>query len=346
MTDHRSPYARRPSMSANRIAIVIPVFNDRASLDALLKELAGIFRGADSRIHLVIVDDGSLPPLAKGIADLGAGLPGEILSLKRNVGHQRAIAIGISHAVESSNADLIAVMDADGEDRPSDVPRLIGALDASTEMAIAVGQRARRSEGVLFAVLYWIYRLLFHALTGQSIRFGNFMAMRQATARRLADMSELWLSLAATVLRSRFPIVMVPAERGRRTHGVSHMNLVSLVVHAFSTMAVFIERVLTRMILGALVLVGLCALAIVAAVTLKLTGSATPGWLTTVLGTSVVLLVSVGVLCFVGLFVGIIGGMHSVSPPSVTYRSSIAGVTKLGAGEQAAAEPGKLAAVG
>ena len=55
---------------------------------------------------------------------------------------------------------------------------------------------------------------MFFLLTGHRIGFGNFLALPAISARRVANMGELWLSLPATVLRSRIPITNVPTERG------------------------------------------------------------------------------------------------------------------------------------
>ena len=62
---------------------------------------------------------------------------------------------------------------------------------------------------------------------------------------------------------------------------------------------------------------------------LKVVGMATPGWVTSVLGTSVVILLGTAVLCFVGLFLSIMGGAHTVPAPSVTYRSFIARIAEF-----------------
>jgi hypothetical protein len=175
------------------------------------------------------------------------------------------------------------------------------------------------------------YRLTFLVLTGYQINFGNQSAMPMTAARRLAEMSELWLSLPATILRSRYSIAKVSTERGKRFHGQSHMNVVSLVVFGISAVAVFLEHVLTRMILGAALLVGVVALASLTAIIFKISGMATPGWLTTILGTSVVILLGAAILCLVGLLLSIIGGAHTVPAPRANYRGFIARITDLGA---------------
>jgi len=267
-------------MRSKRIVIVIPTFNDSVSLRTLIEQLGTVFAGQTSDVSLLIVDDGSILPLADSVeAEFKTVLHARVLTLKRNLGHACAIAIGIAHAVHDNLADILVIMDADGEDKPSDLPRLIAALSHQDDMAIVVGERRKRSERLLFRMFYQLYRILFLALTGYRIRFGNLSAMPIAAARRLADMSELWLSLPATILRSHHPILMVPTDRGSRLHGRSHMSIVSLIVFGLSAVAVFVERGLTRIILGAIALVALAAFASATAIKSGRHGNARVGYL-------------------------------------------------------------------
>ena len=71
----------------------------------------------------------------------------DVLRLRRNVGHQRAIAIGLAFIHAHRPCRAVVVMDADGEDRPSDVPRLLARLDAAGDPAIVFAERTRRSSG-------------------------------------------------------------------------------------------------------------------------------------------------------------------------------------------------------
>jgi hypothetical protein len=316
-------------MAAATTVIVVPVFNDGPSLSVLLDRLSQTLGRCAATTSILVIDDGSLPPLEAEPID-PKGLGGSIVSLKRNVGHQRAIAIGLAYAVTHRLGETVVVMDADGEDRPDDVPRLMALAADAGPMAVVVGERAKRSEGFLFRAFYQLYRLLFLILTGKSIRFGNFSAMPVAAARRLADMSELWFSFPGAILRSRIPITKLPTERGRRFHGSSRMNLVSLVVHGLSAVAVFIEHALTRIILFALALVFAFSLASVVAIAFKFIGWSTPGWLTTVVGLSLVLLLNTAILCYVTLSQSIVGAAHSLPPPSAAYSAYIAAVTPLG----------------
>lgn len=284
------------------IAIVVPVFNDWESLRILVGDLSTALADQPRPVHLLIVDDGSTEP-ESGLTEAVAATPFActLVRLVRNVGHQRAIAIGLCHAVRLSVEDIL-VMDGDGEDRPQDVPVLLRALQ-DNRGSIIVAERGRRSEGLRFTLFYRLYRQLFSLLTGTHITFGNFSAMDSAVARRLTAMHELLLHVPATMLRSRCRIVRVATDRGRRYAGLSKMNLVSLVVHGLSSVAVFSERTFTRILLFSAGMFGLSALATVVAVILKLAGMATPGWATTVAGILMIVLVQNAAVALGGLFV-------------------------------------------
>jgi polyisoprenyl-phosphate glycosyltransferase len=315
-------------MSAERTLIIVPVFNDVRSLSILLQELAQHLSDRQAT-SVLVVDDGSLPAVAiSDVAGSGVGR-GQLITLSRNFGHQRAIAIGLAYAVARDLADIFVIMDADGEDKPGDVPRLRAALDSQSEMSIVVAKRTKRSERLVFKAFYQLYRLIFFVLTGHRISFGNFSAMSASAARRLVAMSELWVSLPATLLRSRLPLVQLPTERGRRYRDNPRMNVQSLVTLGFGAISAFLESVLTRMILAAAGLAALFMLASVAAAILKIAGMATPGWVTTVVGVSMILMLGVVILSFIGLTLSILAGAHTIPAPNALYESFIVRTSKF-----------------
>jgi hypothetical protein len=317
-------------MTATSVLIVVPVLNDERSLGVLIRELARQLAGRP-QVSMLVVDDGSLPPLDMSRMALSdnESLPGQIITLSRNVGHQRAIAIGLAYAAAHQLADIMVVMDSDGEDLPGDVPRLLAAVEDGSEMAIAVAKRVKRSERFAFRAFYQLYRLIFRMLTGHRIAFGNFSAMRIGAVQRLVSMSELWLSFPATVLRSRLPIVELPTHRGLRYRDQPRMNIVSLVVLGFGGVSAFLESALTRIILAASGLIGFCLVASVTATIFKFIGWATPGWVTTVIGMSLILFVGLAILCFIGLALSILAGAHTVQTPAALFQSFIARTMKF-----------------
>src|SRR3954463_2561883 len=106
-----------------RLAIIMPVFEDFAAArlvcEAIDTELARV-EGVEVRV--LMLDDGSPSGLRGWSPFTPARLVRvEVLRLRRNLGHQRAIAIGLCHLAEDGTCDAVLVMDADGEDRPADI---------------------------------------------------------------------------------------------------------------------------------------------------------------------------------------------------------------------------------
>ncbi|MBL8542500.1 MAG: glycosyltransferase [Hyphomonadaceae bacterium] len=300
------------------VAIVTPVFEDQESFAELCRRLAESQRAAGEPFHVIAVDDGSLgaPPQLSAIS--GAGLSGEVLRLARNVGHQAAISIGLAHAAKLPNLSACVVMDSDGEDTPESIPNLLAAVHAPN-VDIAVAQRAKRSETLSFKLFYAIYKRLFRLLTGQVLRFGNFMALSPAALMRVSGMYEASTHVAGAVVKARLRRADVPTDRGTRYAGQSRMNFPSLVLHGMRAVMVFADLVLTRMALALVGMAALVVLIVVGALIMKLAGYATPGWVTIVTGFALSLFVQTGLFTMITLIVSSLGRVDT--PPRVRERA-------------------------
>ncbi len=217
------------------LIVLTPVLDDWEALSKLVDEIAAIVKPTEAMLTIVAVDDGSPAPMGTAfrpavpadscIAGIG------VIRLALNLGHQRAIAVGLSSiARRYDTADGVIVMDCDGEDRPTDIPRLIAESNAHPGEVI-FAHRARRSESRFFKAGYAVYKLLFRALTGQRISFGNFSLLPMSAVHRLVRMPELWNNLPAAIIRSRHRYRQIGTIRGLRYAGVSRMNFPSLAMH-------------------------------------------------------------------------------------------------------------------
>jgi glycosyltransferase involved in cell wall biosynthesis len=280
------------------LVVVVPVYEDFEACRKLIQNIAHIF---GQRVFLVAVDDGSVrQPLSKDIFQ-GADIAGSIIKLRRNVGHQTAIAIGLSYiAGRLEPNQRVVVMDSDGEDLPGSINELLMNLDDNA-VDVVVATRKRRFETLRFKTFYAFYQLLFKLLSGRAIGFGNFMALKPSAISRMTSMHELSIHVAATVLVSRLRVRTCLLDRGPRYVGHSRMNFVGLALHGFRGLMVFAEDVLVRVgILCAIVTV-LCVGAVLVATVLKFSGFATPGWFSVALGILVLIVLQTGVLTLMTL---------------------------------------------
>lgn len=273
----------------------MPVYNDWDAAEELVLQLVKEMSARRESVAIVLVDDGSTPESKHFRPKPGPGPAAEIiiLNLRRNMGHQRALAIGLAWINEHVRCRLIVVMDADGEDRPEDVPRLLDAFEQSGA-TVVFAERYRRAEGLIFRIFYVLYRALHRILTGVSVRAGNFSVLSSDHLATLVAVSDLWNHYAAAVFRSRLPYRMLRTSRGRRIKGKSHMNFVSLVTHGLSAVSVFGETVGVRLLIGAAAASFLLIVALAAVVIVRLTTTlAIPGWATSAAGPLILALMSV-----------------------------------------------------
>ncbi len=283
----------------SHIAIIIPVFNDWPSFQILLEKLNTVAATLGPRLTVLAVNDGSIetftppPTLLPSLTSLAGA---EIIHLALNLGHQRAIAVGLCAAVESDRYDALIVMDGDGEDPPESIPTLLQHAAGKQNFCI-VAQRRKRTETLSFKLSYRVYKFLFGLVTGREINFGNFSLTSRGYARRIVMISDLWNNLAAALLRSRLPIQRVPVDRGHRYAGTSKMNFVSLVIHGLSGISVYAEIIFVRLLLFTLITAGVTfvAIAFVAFLRFFYPSHATPGWATTVSFSMIIILTQV---CF------------------------------------------------
>jgi glycosyltransferase involved in cell wall biosynthesis len=295
-------------LTPRRLTILIPVFDEWGAASPLLGALDTALAQTDWQVSVLLADDGSNIDMPSDLltAPMSSIERIDVLRLRRNLGHQRAIAIGLAYLESRNEHDAVVVMDGDGEDSPADVPRLLARFDQLEGRSIVFAARAKRTERVPFRFAYQCYRVLHRALTGISVRVGNFSVLPAEAVSRLVVVSDLWSHYAASVFKVRIPHDLLPLAREQRLSGTSRMNTTALVAHGLSAIAVFGERVGVRgmVFAGAMLLLTACAMAAVVLIRFVMEWTI-PGWFTLVSGLLLVLavqlLTSVTVFSFVVL---------------------------------------------
>ena len=273
------------------IAIIMPVYNDWEACGYLLADLDQALLAWPGRIDIVLLDDGSSQHPPTGI---GTGLQRidtvSILRMRRNLGHQRSICVGLSYIEQEARHSHVVVMDADGEDRPQDVPRLL-EISQREPGKVVFARRTRRSEGLIFRLGYHCFRTIHRLLTGQDIRFGSFSVVPRGPLRAITVSAELWNHFAGCVLATRVPYIAADTIRGTRYAGKSTMNLPSLMVHGLSAISLFAPVIGSRLIalFGAVSMLAVIAMLVLAAIRI-FTDQAIPGWASILSGISLLAL--------------------------------------------------------
>lgn len=205
-------------MDRPRIAAVVPVYLNEATLRPLAQRLAEALDGRDWRLRLVV--DAS-PDGSAVVAAALAAREGRIAVtvLPENVGQHAAIAHGLA---AEPDADVWVCLDADLQDPPEALPLLLDRLAAGDVAAVFAGRRGRY-ESVARTVTGAVHRRLAARLTGLPVDAGAFLAMdrevRGAVVTAVRD--EGAPSVVLAVARAGRPVVSVPVARHLRPEGRS-----------------------------------------------------------------------------------------------------------------------------
>lgn len=138
------------------VSVVVPCYNEQAVLPELFKRLSAAAATWGMDYEVICVDDGSQDETWKLLKQQHATDPRWCgLSLARNFGHQTAVSAGLYHA----KGDAVVIMDADLQDPPEEVARLLARWREGFEVVFAT--RQRRRDPLPKRVLAWgFYRVL------------------------------------------------------------------------------------------------------------------------------------------------------------------------------------------
>lgn len=194
-------------MSDVAVSVVVPVFNNEATLDELIDRLVANLERRGETFELVLVDDasrdGSLALLRRRAA---ADPRVRVLAMRRNFGGQSAICAGF----DAVRGKRVVCIDADLENDPDDVPALLEALDRGHDLACGVremrgGSRSRRAASALFNA--YVRRRFERSV--RDIGCG-MRAMDARLARELASSGERRRLLTPLLIERANSVVEVP----------------------------------------------------------------------------------------------------------------------------------------
>lgn len=113
-------------MTLPELSVVIPLFDEEENLTELAREIRAALAPLGLSYEVLFVDDGSSDRSAEVLRELAAADPHlRVLRHRRNAGQSAGLATGFAHA----RGRLVATLDADLQNDPADIPRLLAELD-------------------------------------------------------------------------------------------------------------------------------------------------------------------------------------------------------------------------
>lgn len=199
-----------------KISIVIPCFNEEAVLPQLFSRLSSAAEKWGMDHEVLCVDDGSKDGTWKSLETQNQNDPRwRCLSFSRNFGHQSAVSAGLFFAT----GDAVVIIDADLQDPPEEVPRLIEKWKQGFQVVYAV--RAKRDDRGLKRLLAWGFYRLLPKLVPFNIPkdSGDFCLLDRRVVDVLNAMPERNRYLRGLRAWSGFEQIGVPFERHARAAG-------------------------------------------------------------------------------------------------------------------------------
>lgn len=203
-----------------KICVVIPACNEEATLGALAEGVASALSGHDYRI--LFVDDGSTDGTFGAMMKLrGANPRIDVVKFGHNQGKTNALAV----AFAAAEGDVAVTMDADLQDDPKELPRLLAALEGGLDLVC--GWKADRQDPIHKTIPSRVYNGLINRAFGLGIHDVNtgYKAMRMEVAKSLplfADMHRLVPILAA---QAGYRVGEIPVNHHPRRFGHSKYGL-------------------------------------------------------------------------------------------------------------------------
>ena len=228
-----------------KFKILIPIYNDWQSVSELLNNIDKTLSGIDQEISVIIVNDASNYERKEEDKTFENIHSIKILNMKINQGHARCIATGLRYIYEKEDFDYVIPMDGDGEDRPEEIKEFLDKIKESNGKAI-VGQRVKRSEGLLFKICYQIHKLIALTFTGKSIKFGNYTCLPKEVVEKMINEKATWNSFSGSLTKIETDLISIPSIRGPRYFGPSKMSFYNLIKHSLSIISVFRKTFLVR----------------------------------------------------------------------------------------------------
>lgn len=144
--------------------IVLPAYNEAENLEAVIGEILAVCDREVIPVVVLLVDDGSTDGTAVVLQELADGDP-RVLSrrLRRNEGKSAALSLGLRVAVKNG-AGAIVMMDADGQDNPNDLGRLLAQLADGSDLV--TGARLVRHDRWLKRVTSRLYNTVTRLVSG------------------------------------------------------------------------------------------------------------------------------------------------------------------------------------
>ena len=233
----KTDQSKTPDLRTRTISVVVPVFNERASLDELYRRLADVLGQIASRYEIIFVDDGSRDGSIEKLREISTlDRSVSYIRFRRNFGKSAALAAGF----RAARYGIIATLDGDLQDIPEQLPLLIKELDEGYDLVS--GWRHQRCDKLSKRIGSKIYNWVTSFLTGVRLHDINcgFKCYRREVLDEVMVYGERHRYIPVLASYRGFHIGEVKIAHAPRAHGSSRYGLERVVGGVFSLLTVIL----------------------------------------------------------------------------------------------------------
>jgi glycosyltransferase involved in cell wall biosynthesis len=255
------------------LSVIIPVFNEQESIDALFSRLETALNQLEYPWELLFIDDGSTDSSFQKLQKIALAHPQvKVIRFVRNFGQTAALAAGIDHA----SGQIVVPMDADLQNDPEDIKRLIAKLDEGYD--VVSGWRKNRQDDLFMRLIpSWVANKLISIISGVPLHdYGcSLKAYRREVLQEVRLYGEMhrfvpiyasWEGAKVTEI----PVMHHARQFGRSKYGISRTLKVLLDLVTVKFMSTYFTKPIYVFGTAGLVSLGLSFAAFIWMVSLKI----------------------------------------------------------------------------
>ncbi len=200
-----------------KVSVVIPAYNEEKNIKPLYEKIKKVLSGD---YEIIFVDDGSTDRTYQAIKSIKDSKV-KVIKFRKNFGQTAAMDAGFKH----SKGDVVIAMDADLQNDPEDIPRLLKKMEEGYD--VISGWRYNRKDSFLKTSISIFANWLRKIITGERIHDSgcSLKAYKKECLKDLNLYGEMHRFIPAILLWKGFKVGEVKVSHHPRKHGKTKYNL-------------------------------------------------------------------------------------------------------------------------
>jgi dolichol-phosphate mannosyltransferase len=217
-------------MPKRDISIVIPVYNEQDSIKPLIAELREVLNGLDKSYEIIFVDDGSRDRSFAILQQVASHDPQiRVIRFRRNAGQTAAFDAGF----RAAQGDIVVTMDADLQNDPHDIPRLLKKMEG---FDVVCGWRYKRKDPWIKIISSQIANFVRNMLSQEEIvdTGCSLKAFKRESLQNMKLFNGMHRFLPTLAKMEGFTVTQVKVNHRPRRFGRTKYNIRNRMVKAFA----------------------------------------------------------------------------------------------------------------